>query len=113
LVRSKRSSSDNSDDEKKTYGPFIGMLAYSPEKINEISSFEVQEMGSELNQAGFNIIICNGTSFLSDYISVSEISKKMLIVNLRLKIQCHIVKNTLLQIAFSAIFPTGILTYTN
>jgi len=28
-------------------------------------------------------------------------------VNLALKIQCHVVKNTLLQTAFSAILPTG------
>jgi len=29
------------------------------------------------------------------------------IVNSALKIQCHVVKNALLQTAFSAIFPTG------
>jgi len=28
--------------------------------------------------------------------------------NLALKIQCHVVKNTLLQTSFSAIFPTGL-----
>jgi len=30
------------------------------------------------------------------------------LVNLALKIQCHVVKNTLLQTSFSAIFPTGL-----
>jgi len=34
--------------------------------------------------------------------------KPVFFVNSALKIQCNIVKNTLLQTAFSAIFPTGI-----
>ena len=52
------------DEAKKSYGPFIGMLAYSPEKITEITTFEVAEMGSELNDASDNIILCNGMRLL-------------------------------------------------
>jgi len=33
--------------------------------------------------------------------------KECVFVNWALKIQCHVVKNTLLQTAFSAILPTG------
>jgi len=35
--------------------------------------------------------------------------KQCVFVSLPLKIQCHIVKNTLLQTAFSAILPTGLI----
>jgi len=35
--------------------------------------------------------------------------KKCVFVNSALNIQCHVIKNTLLQTAFSAILPTGIL----
>jgi len=34
--------------------------------------------------------------------------KECIFVNSALKIQCHVVKNTLLETAFSAILPTGI-----
>jgi len=37
--------------------------------------------------------------------------KECVFVNSALKIQCHVVNNTLLQTAFSAILPTGIVQF--
>jgi len=42
---------------------------------------------------------------------VGKIAKKQFFVNSALKIQCHVVKNNLLQTAFSAIFPVWVSTY--
>jgi len=43
------------------------------------------------------------------YVSLKDNLKECVYVNSSLKIQCHIVKNTLLQTAFSAILPTGVV----
>jgi len=51
---------------------------------------------------------------MEERLPVGKIAKNSLkecvfFVNSALKIQCHIVKNTLLQMAFSGIFPTGLV----
>lgn len=48
------------DAKKNTYGPFIGMMAYSPESVAEpFVSFKVEKMPKELCDASENIMICN------------------------------------------------------
>ena len=48
------------DKNDKEYGPFIGMMAYSPESVDEaFVKFKVEKMKEGLCDASENIMICN------------------------------------------------------
>ena len=49
------------DKNDKEYGPFIGMMAYSPESVDEaFVKFKVEKMEEGICDASENIMICNG-----------------------------------------------------
>ena len=52
------------DEKKSLYGPFIGMMAYSPESVENFISFKVDKMDAKLTDASENIMICNGKNFI-------------------------------------------------
>jgi len=58
------------------------------------------------NSIKFQLSIISGFSLFQRWAKQSERAR---FVNLALKIQCHVVKNTLLQAAFSAILSTGLI----
>jgi len=52
-------------------------------------------------------MVCSYKKTCSCRLAIIKQSEECVFVNSALKIPCHVVKNTLLQTAFSAILPTG------